>query len=55
MDKIFINGIVRTLDRAYPVCEAVGIKGGIILMSSCHYQYNAHTIDAFCRQIHPCN
>ena len=31
MDKIFINGIVRTLDRAYPVCEAVGIKGGIIL------------------------
>ncbi len=30
MDTIFYNGNICTLDKAYPVCSAVGIKNGII-------------------------
>lgn len=31
MDTIFYNGIIRTQDRAYPVCAAMAIKDGIIM------------------------
>lgn len=31
MDRIFYNGNIRTLDRAYPLCQAVAVKDGIIL------------------------
>ena len=31
MDKIFINGIIRTMDAAIPRAEAVAIKNGVIL------------------------
>ena len=31
MDTIFYNGIIRTQDKAYPVCSAVAVKGGVIL------------------------
>ena len=30
MDKLFYNGIIYTMNQNYPVCEAVGIKGGRI-------------------------
>lgn len=30
MDKIFFNGRIVTLDKAYPICQAVAVKGGII-------------------------
>ena len=30
MDTIFYNGIIDTLDSAYPVCSAVAVKNGII-------------------------
>lgn len=31
MDTIFINGIIRTQDEAYPVCSAAAVKNGVIL------------------------
>ena len=31
MDKIFYNGNIRTLDNAIPHCQAMAVKGGVIL------------------------
>ena len=31
MDRIFYNGVIRTLDAAYPLCSAAAVKDGVIL------------------------
>ncbi|MDD2295596.1 MAG: amidohydrolase family protein, partial [Eubacteriales bacterium] len=31
MDTIFYNGIIRTQDSAYPTCNAVAVKDGVIM------------------------
>ena len=31
MDTIFYNGIIHTLDKAYPEVSALAIKDGVIL------------------------
>ncbi|MCR4804985.1 MAG: amidohydrolase [Clostridia bacterium] len=31
MDKIFYNGLIKTMDKAYPYVEAVAVQDGIIL------------------------
>ncbi len=31
MDTIFYNGVIRTLDKAYPQVSAMAVKDGVIL------------------------
>ena len=31
MDRIFYNGVIKTVDDAYPVVSAVCVQGGIIM------------------------
>ena len=38
MDTIFYNGVIRTLDKAYPQVSAMAVKDGVILLNNARGQ-----------------